>query len=582
VLTVRSLLEEPALELRLLVPGPPGALERPVVWVHNTELPDPSTYLREGELVLTNGLWLGQVTPDVFVRNVVRGGAAGIVFGLRAETRKTPAELVAACRAAGLPLVEISPAVPFTAVSEAVAARYTEERQRSLVGRVRRGDALAMAISRGAGASGVLRVLRQEHDLPLAVADRRGRLLATAGIELDAGRSREVGRAAGAALARRPPPLEIELGAAGTATLFLVGAVGDVDAALLCLRPAHALSAAEKDALEQAARFLTLEVAKQQAVQAIELRFAGELLEMVLSGGHRAGEVRERLRAFGVDADGPLAVCAVAFAPGGGPGRDDAAPPAPPGPAPRPVAHPASHVSPAGSPAGPPGGSPASAHPAPHAGPYPGAADDAATLPGLAETVGELLTAEAIPAVVADGSQDVVAVLSWRRPEPELKPLLERLVATVSERFSGRRAVAGLGGFAPRATGLREPLLRAREACRALRRRRTGPAVRGFAELGTYRLLLALQDSGTLHGLADAVLGPLREHDARRGGELETTLRAFLDHDGQWAATAAALHIHVNTLRNRLTKIAELTGKDVSRTEDRVDLFLALEASAMG
>ena len=104
----------------------------------------------------------------------------------------------------------------------------------------------------------------------------------------------------------------------------------------------------------------------------------------------------------------------------------------------------------------------------------------------------------------------------------------------------------------------------------------------GFAELGTYRLLLALQDSGTLHGLADAVLGPLREHDARRGGELETTLRAFLDHDGQWAATAAALHIHVNTLRNRLTKIAELTGKDVSRTEDRVDLFLALEASAMG
>jgi len=180
VLTVRSLLEEPALELRLLVPGPPGALERPVVWVHNTELPDPSTYLREGELVLTNGLWLGQVTPDVFVGNVVRGGAAGIVFGLRAETRDTPAELVAACRAAGLPLLEISPAVPFTAVSEAVAARYTEERQRALAGRVRRSDALAMAISRGAGASGVLRVLRQEHDLPLAVADRRGRLLATA------------------------------------------------------------------------------------------------------------------------------------------------------------------------------------------------------------------------------------------------------------------------------------------------------------------------------------------------------------------------------------------------------------------
>ncbi|MFD1502866.1 PucR family transcriptional regulator, partial [Streptosporangium lutulentum] len=69
---------------------------------------------------------------------------------------------------------------------------------------------------------------------------------------------------------------------------------------------------------------------------------------------------------------------------------------------------------------------------------------------------------------------------------------------------------------------------------------------------------------------------------ARRGGELEATLRAFLDHDGHWAATAASLHVHVNTLRNRLSKIAELTGRDVSRTEDRVDLFLALEADEMG
>jgi DNA-binding PucR family transcriptional regulator len=36
--------------------------------------------------------------------------------------------------------------------------------------------------------------------------------------------------------------------------------------------------------------------------------------------------------------------------------------------------------------------------------------------------------------------------------------------------------------------------------------------------------------------------------------------------------------VHVNTLRNRLAKITELTGRDVARTEDRVDLYLALEA----
>ncbi|MEV4089935.1 helix-turn-helix domain-containing protein, partial [Nonomuraea fuscirosea] len=127
----------------------------------------------------------------------------------------------------------------------------------------------------------------------------------------------------------------------------------------------------------------------------------------------------------------------------------------------------------------------------------------------------------------------------------------------------------------------RRPLMRSREACRVLRRAPGGPAVRGFAELGTHRLLLGLVDQDTLRAFSHDLLASLRRHDARRGGDLERTVRAFLDHDGQWATTAAALHIHVNTLRNRLAKAAELTGRDVNRTEDRVDLFLALAVDAM-
>ena len=74
---------------------------------------------------------------------------------------------------------------------------------------------------------------------------------------------------------------------------------------------------------------------------------------------------------------------------------------------------------------------------------------------------------------------------------------------------------------------------------------------------------------------------PVRDHDRLRDSELETTLRVFLANDGQFGATATALYVHVNTLRNRLAKITELTGRDVARTEDRVDLYLALEASDM-
>ncbi|TDE30941.1 PucR family transcriptional regulator [Actinomadura sp. 6K520] len=517
MVTLRSLLEDDSLELRVLVPGPAGALEEPVAWVHNTELPDPSGYVRRGELVLTNGLWHDRTAASAFVSNVRRARVAGIVFGLRPERRTTPDELVAACRDAGVPLLEISTAVPFTAISEAVAARYAEERQGALVRMVRRGDALATAISRGAGTSGVLRVLRRDHDLPLAVVDRMGRLLGSAGVELDAGQRQTVATS----LTRRPPPLELDLGTAGRAALYLVGAVGDVDAALICLRPVRELTRHEQDALDQAARFLSLEVAKRQAVQAIELRFASELLEMVLSGGSRAAEIPGRLRAFGVDPEGPLAVWTTAFA-----------------------------------------------------GPE-------AALPGLAEAVGEFFVSAGVPVVVAAGSQDVVSVLSWRHGERESVSLAERLAAVVAERFPGHRPVVGLGGTVQGPAGLREALVRSREVCRALRHGRNGTAVGTFAELGTHRLLLGMHDTATLRTLADGVLAPIREHDGRRGGELEATLRAFLDHDGHWQATAAALQVHVNTLRNRLTKIAELTGRDTARTADRVDLFLALRAADM-
>ncbi len=513
--TIRTLLDSPELGLRLLVEGRAGALDERVVWVHNTELADPSPYLGERELVLTNGMWLEQTGAAEFVGNVVRVGAAGIVFGLRQQRPRTPRAVIDACAAAELPLVEIAVGVPFTAVTRAAAGHYAAMRQTSLLGMVRRGDALTTALSQGAGASGVLEVLRRDYDVPLAVVDRAGRLLAAAGTDT----TPEQRRVAAERLGAHPPPLEIDFGDGGVASVFLVGAIGDLDAALLCLRPLHELGDSERAALEQAARFLSLEVAKQQAVHAIELRFASELLDMILSGPQRSGEVPGRLRAFGVDPAGSLAVVALALAGAGAP-----------------------------------------------------------TLPGLAEAVSEFFLAENTPAAVAGGTGDVVAVVPWRRSDADLHDLATRLARAVDERFPGRRAVVGIGGSVANAAALKQPLVRSREACHVLRRR-GGPPVATFAELGTHRLLLGLHDADTLRDFADVVLGPLREHDAQRGSELVRTVAAFLEHGGQWTATAEALFVHVNTLRNRLAKITELTGRDVARTEDRVDLYLALEAA---
>ncbi|QGZ41040.1 carbohydrate diacid regulator [Pseudoduganella flava] len=66
-----------------------------------------------------------------------------------------------------------------------------------------------------------------------------------------------------------------------------------------------------------------------------------------------------------------------------------------------------------------------------------------------------------------------------------------------------------------------------------------------------------------------------RLHAGDRKGLLRRTLDAWFAHDGNGGATAAALHIHRNTLDYRLRRIADITGLDLARTEDRFLLYVS-------
>lgn len=73
------------------------------------------------------------------------------------------------------------------------------------------------------------------------------------------------------------------------------------------------------------------------------------------------------------------------------------------------------------------------------------------------------------------------------------------------------------------------------------------------------------------------VLGRVVEHDTRYNSQLLSTLSAFLDCGGSWVRTAEVTHLHLNTVRYRVGRIEELTGRDLGKTADRVDLYLALK-----
>jgi purine catabolism regulator len=178
-----------------------------------------------------------------------------------------------------------------------------------------------------------------------------------------------------------------------------------------------------------------------------------------------------------------------------------------------------------------------------------------------------------VTAVVASKGVELVGIVAWSGPEQRLVELARGLCDEL-----GEQAAVGIGGLADGAGALRTSLIEARHACRFARLRRKGRSYATHGEVGSHTLLLALQDENVLAAFRRALLQPAEEYDARRHTELVATLDAFLASGGRWQQTADLLHIHVNTLRHRLTRVEQLTGRSLDSMDDRVDFYIALHA----
>lgn len=191
------------------IAGPP---EAELLWVHTSEMADPYPYLLGGELLLSAGVLL--TDPDTYVSRLVEAGAAALGFGVRPVHEAVPAELVAACDRYGLPLIEVPPKTPFTAIARAVWRLMAQARLRELRRVTRAQQALATAAARTDPVPAVL------HQLA-AQLEGRAALLTADGEELHAvGRTPAPGvRAALTRLSRVVAPAVRPAPASATDTL---------------------------------------------------------------------------------------------------------------------------------------------------------------------------------------------------------------------------------------------------------------------------------------------------------------------------------------------------------------------------
>ncbi|MEL3950946.1 PucR family transcriptional regulator [Streptomyces sp. LNU-CPARS28] len=562
---LRALLDTDALGLRLL--GGEDELDRTVRGVMTTDLRDPSRYLAGGELVLTGLAWRRDASDtEPFVRILAAAGVAALAAG-EAELGAVPEDLVEACARHRLPLFAVNESVAFATITEHVVRQVSGERAGDLAAVVDRHRRLMTSGPAGGGPDVVLDLLGTDLDLRAWVLSPAGRPIAGAGTAGPALPAAVCARLAGEQLAAartgRRGPHRVSVDGV-TYSLFPIrssgrGAVSasrDVRETVL----SDWLLAVEADAgdwpeerldlLQGVTQLIAVERDRRDAARTVRRRLAQEVLELVQTGAAPA-EIAARLR-----------VAAPVLLPGLGTAPHWQVV----------VARVEWEAAVGAEGLGIEGGPVAQSLLEEILVDPTAAGPDPSDRIAVAHTGDEAIALVPLPALSADVDG----------AEPGL--LADALLTAVREPLSAGladdgRLTIGVSASVHSAEGLRGALEEARHARRVAAARPGRVCAAGHQELASHVLLLPFVPDDVRRAFTARLLDPLREYDRRHRAELIPTLEAFLDCDGSWTRCATRLHLHVNTLRYRVGRIEQLTGRDLSRLEDKLDFFLALRMS---
>ncbi len=561
---LRALAEAPELRLRVLVGE--DALDRTVNGVYTTDLLDPRRYLTGGEIVLTGLMWRRRpADSEAFVAAVTAAGAMALAAG-DAALGSVPDDLVAACRRHRLPLLEVPVNVSFAAITERVlAARMQPGGPGTAVGRLR-----ALADGRPGPGSGERKLASLAEVLAVAAVEYgvTGHVLSGAG-RLVAGGPAAPGPASRSVLAR---------GWLGAARLPATVLADGVPYSLFGItgQPAHRLAgwflavAGDQAGWDADRRAIATELAAvaaghrargEEAQRAVR-RAADGALRRVLDrppGAHglEDPEIAAALRRCGLAPSGPVIAVAVTAAPSAALNPE------------------------------------AAGVPREEAGPQVARVllEEILPAPVVGVAGAEALALAPGGAAVADRAREVAGALAGvyqpgGPPEDPLEwaaPGALRLAFGVSILPGTADEPRAATSYAPGGTGSRwttagvaGALAQARQARRLAAQLGGGARLVDAAEIGSVELLLAAAPGEARRAFRASLLAPLLDYDQEHGTELVRTLRVFLDCSGSWTKAADAIFVHVNSLRYRIRRVEELTGRDLGSLPDQAALLLAL------
>jgi purine catabolism regulator len=497
-----------------LAAGQDGA-DAPVRWVHISELHDPTPWLSGGELLLTTGLQLsGPEEQRQFVERLSKHHLAGLGFGTGFDHATLPEALLEEAAKLAFPVFEVPYDMPFIAITEKAFGQLVNEQYETLQRAIALHKRLEQLVLEERGLEEVARALASAIGGSIAVLDRRGSVMSLSEFH------RELPEEALEQVRER--------------------VVGDeADGRALAFAPEH-------PSVSGRALALPVVTQEQRGPEAwlVAVRDAGgmgdferlilqQAVTVVALELMRRRVVRDTERRLAGDVLDEVLSATI----------DD-----------REIA---SRLRPFG------------------------VGERAAVLlfdlddPAAGRIVLDTAISDAGARGLVAAREDVLcAVVDSSQQEPAV---LADQARTALAQVSGH-VYAAVSRPGP-VSSLRRSYHEARCALDVARMSNgAGPNVASYADLGAYRFLLSVQDDEALQMYSESVLGPISNGEGDYGGELLRSLEAFLEQNGHWERAARQLFCHRHTLRYRIRRIEELTGRDLSRARDRIEFWLALRA----
>jgi PucR family transcriptional regulator, purine catabolism regulatory protein len=516
MLTVGSLVTECGLELAA---GESGAGNR-VRWVHISEHEDPTPWLSGSELLLTTGYNLGTPAKQRrYVELLAGEGLAGLGFGTGFDHERLPEALVESARARGLPLFEVPYEMPFIAITERAAARLVNEQFDVLERGTEVHERLERLVLGGEGLEQIVAATATAIDGAALVQDAAGHELARH--PGDGGPDSDATEALAAAIGSRAGD--------GGAAAFEPGEPALAERALCVPVPGREGGApvawltviSDSPPLGDFERLIARQAAIVAGLALMRERVVRET-ERRLAGDLLADALGGRLdpeelrgRLRPFGIGGEAAILVFEL-------------------------------------------------------------EDPAAAEGTLEAA---LADAAVPALVATSSAAGRPLLCAVVDSTSGDPIATARVARATLNGGSGPGVRAAASRPTAVGSLRRAFHEARCALEATSLADGDPPeVASHRDLGAFTLLLALQDDDALRLYSDGLLDPIEQTEGEYGGELLRSLEAFIENNGNWERAARQLYCHRHTLRYRMRKIEELTGRDLARATDRIELWLALRA----